>query len=80
MSPNSHTKTGGKAKQSNATSSNGSTNEKRNRRRRLQLSCGECREKKVTMLSLTFGDRAMFIDETSKCSYRATGICLARGV
>lgn len=55
--PNSHLKTGSNAKQSIATSSNLGTNERPNRKRRLQLSCGECREKKVTTLPLAFENR-----------------------
>lgn len=68
MSPTSDIRTGGNAKQSIAANSNGVTNGRLNRRRRLQLSCGECREKKVTMLSLSFEDRAVFTDELSECS------------
>ena len=80
MSPSSFLRTGRNAKQSIAASSSGGCSERRYLRRRLQLSCGECRRKKVIMVLLTVGDRAFFTDESFGCSCCATGTCLARDV
>ncbi|XXH04813.1 peptide transporter ptr2 [Hypoxylon texense] len=48
MPPNSELETTESAKQSNATGSNGGTNERRPRKKRIRLSCLECRKKKLS--------------------------------